>query len=429
MLDRLVIWVQLKTEHVSVQQLAGQEYYLPNFDIKDLGLELFSNLYKDEQGQIQHYNIKHFYEKIPTSNTEMSAKFFYSEHGEFYPYVELKASPAKVIQGHNVYGSDFILMGALEMLGFLALYNPKLYKMLDVQRAEVKALDITYSAKLKNNEQVAKAIEYLRNVSTQHIRKSKKINANTVYFGSERCKRFGRKVYGKYDEFMSQLDKFEKLAKQGDKRAGQLVNIMRSPILQSWAYGRLRFETTVKAYALKELGYPTNLIELCKYQRKNHNFLKHIWTKANQQLFDALKGEQVNFSSHDEVLQNLKNVYGVETKSGRMSYTKALNLFNFFRAIELDGLDVIRKRYAKATFQRLYKDLQSAGYSKSFLQNLHTKHKDNIKPFIEYISIDFDSQVPDDWKEPYSIFWSERYKLLQYDEAVNDGKFNSTKVA
>ncbi|MFX6134389.1 phage/plasmid replication protein, II/X family, partial [Acinetobacter baumannii] len=84
--------------------------------------------------------------------------------GRTYPYVELKASPAKILQGHNVYGTDWIEQGALEMLGYLAESHPTLYGMLAIGETEVKQLDSTYSARLRDDNQVADAIDFLRNV-------------------------------------------------------------------------------------------------------------------------------------------------------------------------------------------------------------------------------------------------------------------------
>jgi II/X family phage/plasmid replication protein len=48
--------------------------------------------------------------KTSPSFTEMAFKFFHE--GYYYPYVELKCSPAKILQGHNVYGTDWIEQGA-----------------------------------------------------------------------------------------------------------------------------------------------------------------------------------------------------------------------------------------------------------------------------------------------------------------------------
>lgn len=399
-------------EHLVI--FRDEHYSLLDFDLLDTQIKVVGELYKDDDGQVKYSNMRNYYEKLPTSYTKLAFKFYHDVQGAF-PFVELKCSPAKIMQGHNVYGSDFILMGALEMLGFLFLTYPQFYDMLDIQKTEIKQLDITYSARLKNNQQVDKCLDYMRNVSTQHIRKSQKVCANTVYFGSERCKRFGRKVYGKYSELMNQIKEKEREAKRGDTYAQKVLDVMMSEKVQKFAYGQLRFETTVKAYALKEMGYPTNLIELIKFQRENKDFLKKIWIKANQQLFDALQGEMM-MNDDDSVYENLCKCYGKVTPSGRISYRKAMNLFNFYRSIRADGVDVLKARYSSTQFYQHMKDLIDAGYSKSYLQNLHTENRNNIVQFVDLIKVDFSNQLPEDWQEPYSTFFPEAKKLLQMEE-------------
>lgn len=112
--------------------------------------------------------------------------------------------------------------------------------MLAISETEVLQLDATYSARLKDDNQVAQALDFMRNMSSRHIRKSQKqiVYKNTVYFGSERGKRFARKVYGKSDEFQNQLEQQIKLAKFNDKCAQRVVKVMSDP---AYSYGRKDF--------------------------------------------------------------------------------------------------------------------------------------------------------------------------------------------
>ncbi|EYT12643.1 phage/plasmid replication family protein [Acinetobacter sp. 1592897] len=230
-------------------------YCVFGFDLLDIGLKFGSyDVFKDEDGNTKCQVLSHPYSRLPTSYTKMAFKFFHE--GKTYPYVELKASPAKILQGHNVYGSDWIEQGALEMLGYLAESHPTLYGMLAIGETEIKQLDATYSARLRDDNQVAQVIDFMRNMSSRHIRKSEKqvVYKNTVYFGSERGKRFARKVYGKSCEFQAQLDEQIKLAKANDKSAQRVVKVMSDPDLIAFTKGLLRFETGIKAYVMKELG-------------------------------------------------------------------------------------------------------------------------------------------------------------------------------
>ena len=304
MLDKIVMHIPVDMSLVDIRE--DGKYCIFGMDLFDIGIRVEArSCYKDEDGNIKHRVLNHPFSKLPTSFTEMAFKFYHE--GVHIPYVELKCSPAKILQGHNVYGSDWIEQGALEMLGYLAETYPVLYGMLAVSETEVKHLDVTYFARLKDEHQVAKAIEFLRNLSTQYVGKSEKsvIHKNTVYFGAVRAKRFARKIYGKYCEFMDQLAEMQELAKKNDKNAQRVVAVMSDPDLQEFAKGLLRFETGVKAYVLRELNIPTNLFQLIRYQRQNPYFLRNLWVQANREIFKALEGQTMKLTDHDSVFQEI----------------------------------------------------------------------------------------------------------------------------
>ncbi|MCH1224760.1 phage/plasmid replication protein, II/X family, partial [Pseudomonas aeruginosa] len=65
--------------------------------------------------------LPHAWESLPSSYTPMAFKVFHQSLGmRLDPGVELKASPAKLLQGHNVFGPSSIRMGAEVMLKWLA---------------------------------------------------------------------------------------------------------------------------------------------------------------------------------------------------------------------------------------------------------------------------------------------------------------------
>lgn len=404
MLDKIVMHIPVDSSLVDVT--SDGNHCIFGFDMLDLGLKKVGSwsVYKNEEGDVRHVALNHSYEKLPTSYTSMAFKFFHE--GRFFPHVELKASPAKILQGHNVYGTDWIEEGAMEMLGYLAESHPTLYSMLAISETEVLQLDATYSARLRDDNQVAQALDFMRNMSSRHIRKSQKqiVYKNTVYFGSERGKRFARKVYGKSCEFQNQLEEQTKLAKANDKCAQRVVKVMSDPALQAWTKGLLRFETGIKRYVLKELGIPTNLFQLIRYQRENPTFLKDLWVKANSELFKALEGTAMKCTDPDSVFNHLCSVYAKRTALGRVSLTKARNLFTFYTNLEAHGFEVLKTRYSDTRFYANMADLIAAGYSKAFLQNLHVESKNNVIPFIKLVEINFENQVPPDFKEPVSTF-------------------------
>lgn len=484
MLDKAVLHIPVDASLVDVRE--DGKYCIFGFDLLDLDLRIASHsVYKDDEGNVRHKVLNHPYSKLPTSFTEMAFKFFHE--GYYFPYVELKCSPAKILQGHNVYGSDWLEQGALEMLGYLAVTHPELYGMLDINSTEVKHLDVTYSARFRNDDEVQQVIDFMRNMSTQHVRKSTKGSyyKSTVYFGAQCAKRFARKVYAKSPEFNHQLEEFTKLAKKNDKNAQRVVAVMSDPELQNFAKGLLRFETGIKAYALRELDIPTNLFQLIRYQRQHPNFLRDLWVKANASIFKAFEGHTMRATDHDSVKKqisvnlpifkaqtkvsfvkadqvfkfylSLENIGHAETKNEYKSmYFKyigslvdcgftedylrnisvdpinnldhitayiivsnkfkkvthgvqvtdkqILNLFNFYKRLEADGYDQVKDQLGKSQFADRIADLRACGFSAIFLQNLKAESKNNVIPFIKYLEIKFDQQVPESFIEPVSTF-------------------------
>lgn len=395
MLDKIVMWIPVDQSLVDIS--SDGKHCIFGFDLLDLGLKVGSfDVYKDEDGNVKHQVLNHAWSRIPTSHTKMSFKLFHE--GSSFPYVELKCSPAKIIQGHNVYGSDLIEQGAMEMLGYLAESQPTLYGMLDVGSTEIKQLDATYSFRYKDDKEAEKVLSLLRNVSTQHIRKSTKDISykNTIYFGSERCKRYARKVYVKNNEFLSQLSEQIKLAKANDKSAQRVVKVMSDPDLQNWAKGLLRFETGIKAYVMKELSIPTNLFELIRYQRANPNFLQQLWLKANKQLFQAFEGTNMKVSDHETVFKKILSVHQVVSTEKKICTKKVDQMMDFYLSIQNQGIEFVKRDYSFKRFLNLFAELVDIGFSSSLLQELHVnplKNPDHISVYVQLFNA-FKKEIP-----------------------------------
>lgn len=411
MLDKLVLHIPVDSSLVDVRD--DGKYAVFGFDMLDTDLKCSAmSVFKDEDGNIKHHVLKHNYEKLPTSYTTMAFKFYHET--SVYPYVELKCSPAKIMQGHNVYGTDWIEEGAKEMLAWLAYSHPVMFDMLAISETEVKQIDVTYSCRLRDNKQVDDMLEFFRNLSTQHVRRSSKqvFYENTVYWGSERAKHYQRKIYGKAVEYMKQLNEQLQESKKNNKSADRVVKVMSDPKLIEYVQGLLRLEVGVKAHTLRLKNIPTNLFQLIKYQRKNPDVLSDLWCEATKQIFDALKGEVMDLSN-EAVHKRLREIYFTTTPKGNVSYTKADNLYNFYHMLQTVGYENYKKSIhknanAERYFRSNVKKLIDAGFSRIHLQNLHNTKVDRAVPVMELVQFDLTSQVPFDFVEPKSVVqWSD----------------------
>ncbi|WP_312967885.1 phage/plasmid replication protein, II/X family [Acinetobacter gerneri] len=401
MIDHICLNIPFDDSHVSCD--SEGHYAFVDFDphLFDINLAARS-VSREDDGTINAQILFHPYESLPTHFTGMAVKVFFDS--SYYPYVQIKASPAKILQGHNVFGSDEIEQGAFEMLGYLAEAYPTLASMIHVPSAWISHIDVTYSARVRDQHTAHKVLDFLSRVSNGQTRLSNKRFDTSVYWGGQTSRLVNHKCYLKHEEFLAQFEELKLKAKKNDKSAQRVVDVMSNDKLINWTIGLLRFESRLKKRWLERNGVPTNLFELIKYQRSNPNLLQSLWTKATHSIFEALRGQSMKLTDDKSVLEAISKSEVVMTNSGKVSQTKVRNLFAMFCLIREKGFEDIKNNYGKSQFYKLIKDLLCCGFSKSYLQNLHDDKAKNVIPFVKLVEIDFNQQLPDWYKEPVSQF-------------------------
>lgn len=409
MIDFEELRLFFKDEHI-ISSSDG-EYNKLTLDLLSLGVKIGARtVFVDENNEIQVDNLYHPYDELPSSYTNLAFKVV-DNGGKVKPHVMIKCSPAKILQGHNVFGSDNLRTATIEMLGLLSVSHPELCEYLDFSTAQIVNLDITYSAKLDNDTLVCKVLDYLRNVSNGSLRKSKMVYGSTVYWGSPNSKRLARKAYCKAIEYQRQLKKFKSMAKRGEPFAQRVFDVMSDKQIQDYMVGLLRLECRFKPLWLHEHGYSTNIWQLIQEQAKNDEMLVEMWKVANAPLFEALKGAEMKYKDDDKLLEMFREKLKSVTAKGNISYTRANNAFNFYCLLREFGWEEIKKRYSENAFYTNVRHLCSCGLSKSFLQNLHIEDAGKVVPFIKFVEIDFNNQCPSWWVEPVSQFENKLLKL------------------
>ncbi|EPF6035240.1 phage/plasmid replication protein, II/X family [Acinetobacter baumannii] len=403
MLDHICINAPFESSFYSVD--AEGRYFFVDIDLHTIEIPLASrSVHKNDDGSIYAAALFHPYESVPTHYTGMAMKVFFD--ASYEPYVQIKASPAKLLQGHNVFGSDDIEQGADEMIGFLHMAYPVLTRMLDWERAWVSHIDVTYSAKLSDQTTAKKILDFLANVSSGQTRLSNKRFDSSVYWGGQTSRLVNHKCYLKHDEFLSQFEELKQLAKKNDKAAQRVVDVMSDSRLINWTVGLLRFESRLKKRWLERNGVPTNLYELIAFQKANPDLLQTLWTKATHSIFDAMRGQTVKLINDESVLEAISNSPVVVTNSGKVSQTRIRNIYSTYCLVREHGLEKLAEMLPKPTFYRHLSELCECGFSKAFLQNLHDNKAKNVIPFMKLVEIDFSQQLPEWYEPPVSQFKS-----------------------
>lgn len=385
--------------------VCGQDglYAFIDFDPLCMDIPLASrSVHMNLDGTLNASALFHPYESLPTHYTGMACKIFFDS--SYWPYVQIKASPAKLLQGHNVFADITLEQGAAEMLGYLHMAYPVLCEKLDISKAWVSHIDVTYSARVKDQHTAKQVLEFMSRVSNGQTRLSNKRYDSTTYWGGEASRLINHKCYLKHDEYLIQFDAQKQLAKKNDKAAMRVVEIMSDIRLFNWTVGLLRFESRMKKRWLERNGVPTNLIELIKFERENPNLLQTLWIKATSSIFDALRGQTMKITDDSSVYRAIETSEVVLTKSGKPSQTRIRNLFAMYCLIREKGLDEIKSNYGHSQFHNLVKQLCECGFSKAYLQNLHDDKAKNIIPFVKLVEIDFNQQLPEWYVPPVSQF-------------------------
>jgi len=344
------------------------------------------------------------YESLASSNSTLAFKVF--KGGEnYWPFVELNASPAKLLQSHNIFGSADPEKCLMSLIHAFITSMPKLAEMLDFHHAEIKQLDVTYSAQLESRAQGRQVILALKSVSSGQTRNSKSAHATTCYFStksdgkaSSRHKKL--KIYLKGYELESQIQEMEKKLKTKKSTVYQRqLDAMRSPEVVSFADNALRFEASILPRFFKRLGIPTHLGDFLDYcESYNGCIVQNLWKEAFKDVFEALGDKSMCLFDDEEIFTALKAKYSTITKSGKVSYAKAECAFRLYRQLRLEGWEEVKRTTSKTSFYRNLKMLTSV-VSKAHLQNLHGIGQ-NVVPMLRVINVDFSKQHPIGWQEP-----------------------------
>ena len=415
MLDKIHLFVPFRVDAIATSTgKRGNELLV--VDLEALGVPLrATSVLADGKGGYQVEDISHAWESLSTGFTPLAFKVFHQSLGKrVQPGVELKASPAKLLQGHNVFGPTSIRKGGEVMLKWLAGSYPKLWALLDWQAAEVYGIDCTYSARLPDERTALQLIQALRGVSNGQTRNRGDDYETTAYWGSKETRLRKLKAYLKGPEFRRQLDEAIKAARAyGGANfvpsqafaAHRLLAVLQNPALQEWAENLLRLEATVMHRWLERRNIPTNLWALCDYQERLEEqgscFIQWCWEHVTKELFAAFEGISMRVINDEKVLAALKARWTKFGKNGNANETVALNLFRTYRSIKDYGWQETMDSMSRRTFYDHVGKICECGLSKAALQKLKMDdQKNNVVPILRFLQVDFSAQRPGWYVEP-----------------------------
>lgn len=407
MLDRIHLFVPFLPEAVSNGMSCQHDSPIYEVDLSTLGVPLSGQIQHGPDGSVQVDDLRHPWESLSTGFTPLAFKIFHRSLGKrIMPGVELKASPAKLLQGHNVFGPTSIRKGAEVMLMWLAGSYPQLFSKLDIPSAQVYSIDCTYSARLPDEKTALQVIQALTGVTNGHTKARGDNYQTTAYWGAKESRLKRLKAYLKHTEFESQLEELRK-SRHGflDLSAARSYYAMSKPELREWVKYLLRFEATVMHRWMQRRGIPSGLADLCKHQEQlaeqGRCFIQECWHEVTKDIFAAFEGLTMRIVDDEKVLAALIAKHTRISKSGKRSDSYARNLFRTYRSIKEYGWDETLDSMSRRTFYDHVRDICSCGLSKAALQKLQQNDRtNNVVPLLRFVQVDFSAQRPDWYVEP-----------------------------
>lgn len=400
----------------------------------------------DGEGKL--HDLYHPWESLPSSFTDVACKLHQAHLKRSWPCIAIKASPAKLLQGHNVYGPDCAATGILELLSAFCRALPGVAEMLDFGSAHLRRVDVTYSIQLPDAETMANCLASIGQLSHRHLRAAKEADyESTIYFNrrSQDQQDAGRTkvlvVYAKLNEMQHQLERLER-SRRNEKtsRYDSVIEALKSPELQSFAENRLRFEGRGLTRWFERNNIPRNVWQFLSFvakfeQDKGISFCEWAWRDLFSDMFVALGDSKVNLTQDGKVLKLLREHYGrCKTKVAPdgshvdiWNFTRPDRLMMFYRSLATDGWDKVKRLTASSSFYDSVNALLGVGISKAQLQNL--RQKKTLK-LLQLIKVDFDQQRPAGYVEPVGTVLDTRGDIFSAGNKFGQGfirKFGMTR--
>lgn len=341
-------------------------------------------LIKNEKGEWIPEDIFCPWDSIASSHSGLAIKPFHEGNGKLcWPYLEIKASPAKLVQGHNVFGTDHVRPCVNNMLDVLTQQYPEIGPLLDIRNARISAIDITYSVRIPFEQHRRALMDSLRHVSKGQTKNRGENYETTCYFGSKKSRLKKIKVYLKGPE----------LARDIQDRKKKNLPLPPGDVVQS-AQDLVRFELTLKKDWFDRRAIPVRLGAFLSLTDSNPSIIRKCYDEGCQDLFDALCGEVVKVTSDKDVIAAIDRVHG-DTRG------RTARLMGFYQALKAVGYESLKSQYPDRSFRRYIGDLQDAGFSRAHLCSLHETKGVTVIAFPQLVTAQMlEEPAPDNYHYP-----------------------------
>ncbi len=337
------------------------------------------------------------WQTISSNIAGMAIGFFPEGQGfDTWPCVHIKASPAKILQGHNVFGSCDPLPAIIQMFLYLKMSFEKLSADLDFEEATMRYTDSTFSSRIKEffSRKIFSSMESLASART-------KISKNIDYLQLGKDSEYQRqKLYKKMQEVLADLADAKRNKHQ------HRIAVLGDQRLLDFCVDLHRFEATTGHRKFADLGIPVRIPEFVKFNQWFYDTHKiplcqYLWEMAFNPLFAQFEGHTIMNVDDSNIKLQIDAKFIRVKDNGKVCKRKANAVWATYCDIKREGYDTLAAIHNN-TFFRNVRHLEEIGLSRAFLKSLdpNKPHADVVVPFIKKLEIDFNNQRPDWYVEP-----------------------------
>lgn len=424
MIDHLAIRVPFR-DHFLHTTNDGELSFLTDEAFAELPLR--RTLTVTEHFELERYSVPYF--SATSAHSTLAVKVF-NPKKKGCASVEFKASPAKLEQGHNIWGSDDFSHSVAVIIDCFSKSVPFLSNMLDWQNAELIHIDVTYHAFATSQHDAQTFIECLKNISYGQTRAAQDcknlpgalLNYNSTAYFNPRSDRTRLKFYLKFNELVAQASSKDNASKITDK-------------MLAYCQGMIRMEARIYPKRLTQLGIDTRLNKMLTQYENGLFTVRDLWQKAFSQLFEAFKNMNAStLLRNDDIYQRIHSsmeptrqsrrvhvvngdasdlfklqgagwrIFSKEEKAhNHLIYTVekfsqprgAEKIYAFFDSIREKGWRYVKDTTPRQTFCRHLKVLRRAGFALAELQQFTAQeNQTTVVPFVRFIEVSFENQRP-----------------------------------
>jgi II/X family phage/plasmid replication protein len=407
MIDMISLAIPFKDEYViktASGELLDQNLIQSSFNLSYAGQIDFEN------GQPVVSRLRHNFESLPSSFASLAFKLINGSDFKTFPYIKVVGNPAKLLQGHNVYGSDDLNLCIMAVVEAFMYGDHNLHNYLDLMHATIDYIDVTYTAHAETQSQAQAIIDIMRQVKCGQTKPQPDEKYLTTMYWNRDSKHRKLKAYLKLPELCNQiLELTRKHAKTKYSHFAYQLEQVNRPEVREFAQTAIRFEARLFANWFQSRGLPATFAYAVDpaLQQNEPDLLPRLWRSAFKDVFASFEGATMNAYNTNEVEEALKIAFHKVLPSGNISYAKANRIFQGYLSILHVGYNAIKAKTDRATWKRLIDDLNFIGLSKAQLMNLNGDNS-NVVPLIRCLNIDFSRQLPEGFTAPKSL--SQQFK-------------------